>query len=737
MIISLDTECTGLDFAHGTMPFLVTTCDEEGLVRFWEWDVDPLTRKPHVPPEDIEAITELVDAADLIYLQNSKFDARALDAIGVTLPWEKVRDTLIGSHILATNHGHSLDELSIEYLGVDIEPLELKVKEVVLACRTIAKRDYPHWKLAKEDQEGMPSVKPSSKRDEDKPWKNDMWLPRALGGVYHHNGGGLPEGWDTACSDYANGDSGCTIALGLEIERRLQEGGWWKIYLHRLRLMQAAYEMESFGMTARGEFVERTMLEYQEHVAESECVLHDIAREYGHDLELAKGAAINDNMRDLFYGMYLKRCPRCNYEKRVKHWNGEGQAPWLAEERAKEVCPKCAKGNTRRRAVKQPLVSVNRPNMQLPVVPNQKTGNASLDKEAMAQYIQTLEDGTALDFMTILSDKRAYDTAISYMQSYIRYWVPIAEHQGFYRIHPSLNPCGTDHLRWSSNSPNMQNVSGESKEISNRPCFGPLPNREWWRMDFKSIENRIPAYESGEPKMVEVFEHPNDKPYWGSLYYLTASVLYPDEFWPCADYSPDDVRGFKKSQPRLYKRAKFFNLARLYGAGKKKGDLLSGIKGSTDMVDNALPRLAALQAKYLRDAERIGYVQTLPDRTVDSERGYPILASRTEDGRVLSTTPFNYHTSGTACWIKNVGLVRCLDQCAEWRAEGFDAHIALEVHDDVLFDFPRGESMEENLPLALVLREHLERGGMDLIPPIPTPVTCEYITESWAEGVSV
>ncbi len=256
-------------------------------------------------------------------------------------------------------------------------------------------------------------------------------------------------------------------------------------------------------------------------------------------------------------------------------------------------------------------------------------------------------------------------------------------------------------------------------------------------MDFKSIENRIPAYESGEQKMIEVFERPNDKPYWGSLYYLTASVLYPDEFWACADYSPDDPRGFKKAQPRLYKRAKFFNLARLYGAGKRKGDILSGISGSTDMVDNALPLLAALQAKYLRDAERIGYVKTLPDRTVDQEHGYPVLASRTEDGRVHSTTPFNYHTSGTACWIKNTGLVRCMDQCAEWREDDFDARIALEVHDDVLFDFPRGASMEENLPLAMTLRAHLERGGMDLIPQIPTPVTCEYITESWDQGVSV
>ncbi len=104
---------------------------------------------------------------------------------------------------------------------------------------------------------------------------------------------------------------------------------------------------------------------------------------------------------------------------------------------------------------------------------------------------------------------------------------------------------------------------------------------------------------------------------------------------------------------------------------------------------------------------------------------------------MLSTTPFNYHVSGTACWVKNTALARCADQCTEWRAEGFDAHIALEVHDDLLFDSPRGTSLEENLPRALILKGLMEQGGEDLVPRIPTPVSMEYIIESWANGVAV
>lgn len=730
MIISLDTETTGIDTVHGARPFLVTTCDDTGVIRFWEWPVDPMTRQPQIPGGDLADIAELIDAADLIYLQNAKFDARALATVGITLPWEKVRDTLVMGHLLASNHRHDLTWMCIEYLGVDIERHELLVKEVVQACRAIVKKQYPEWRIAHEGLPEMPSVKGGSKRDEDKPWKNDMWLPQALANHMVTNGdcheAEIDPQWMDACSRYANADSEHTLFLGLEMERLIRERGHWKLYEHRLHLPRIACEMETYGVTAIGDYTDATILEFERHVCEAEGAMVEIAREYGHELELADGASLNDNMRDFFYGAMRQSCVRCDYTRRVKHWNGERAIEG-------DLCPKCAKGNTRRPSVNSPLRTRRQDNLALPIVFGKKTGNASLDRDAMQDYLTTLPEGPALDFISILADKRMYDTAMTYMNAYRRFWVPIPGQPGYYRIHPSLNPCGTDHLRWASNSPNMQNVSGESKEISNRACFGPAPGREWWSMDFKSIERRIPPYECGEPKMVEVFDKPNEPPYWGSLYYLTASVLYPNEFWPCSK----EPNKFKEQHPRLYKQAKFFDLAKQYGAGRRKGDLLSKVKNSYDLVDNEFPLLAALQAKYLAMAERLGYIETLPDRTVDPERGYPILASRTEEGRVLSTTPFNYHVSGTACWCKNTALIRTAYQCAAWRAEGFDAHIALEIHDDILFDFPRGATPEENRPRAMILKKLMEQAGEDLIPAIPTPVSVSYHPKSWAEKVAI
>lgn len=714
------------------MPFLVTTCDGDGVIRFWEWDVDPLTRRPNVPVDDVAEIAELIDAAELIYLHNAKFDARALRNIGIDLPWPKVRDTLIASHLLATNHRHDLTWCCIEYLGVDIEPFELSVKEATVACRARVKTTNPDWRIATEGLPDMPSTKGGSKRDEDRPWKADMWLPRAVA----RNHDDYDPQWLTACSRYANADSEHTIYLGLELERLIRSRGYWAIYEHRLNLPRVACEMECYGVTTIGKYTNTTIAEYEQYSAEAEAALCAIAAEYGHRLEVADGAALNDNMREFFYGAVIQTCPGCGYTKHVKHWTLECDIDWMPP----ATCPKCAKWNTRLRAVTRELVTTRRDNLKLPVVSKARGGgrkavSASLDKDAMAEYLETL-DGKPHDFIRILTEKRQHDTDLSYMHAYRRFWLPIAGSPGYSRIHPSLNPCGTDHLRWASNSPNLQNVGKQEDEwrVSVRNCFGPAPGREWWSMDFQNIELRIPAYESGEEAMVALFEQPDQPPYYGSYHCLNASIVYPDEFWPLADTEGDFKKKYKST---LYQWTKNGGFALQYGCGECKADATFRRRGAYRLLKEKLPRVAALAQTYLDLAMRTGYVETLPDRTVDAKRGYPILASRTEDGSVLSTTPFNYHVSGTACWAKNTALVRCSDQCAQWRAEGFDASVSLEIHDEIIFDFPRGATMEENLPRALILKGLMEQSGQNLVPYIPTPVSVEYHATTWAKGIAI
>ena len=46
-MLALDCETTGLSPYHGARPYLVTVCDEDGAIEYWEWFVNPLTRPGH------------------------------------------------------------------------------------------------------------------------------------------------------------------------------------------------------------------------------------------------------------------------------------------------------------------------------------------------------------------------------------------------------------------------------------------------------------------------------------------------------------------------------------------------------------------------------------------------------------------------------------------------------------------------------------------------------------------
>jgi DNA polymerase I-like protein with 3'-5' exonuclease and polymerase domains len=63
--------------------------------------------------------------------------------------------------------------------------------------------------------------------------------------------------------------------------------------------------------------------------------------------------------------------------------------------------------------------------------------------------------------------------------------------------------------------------------------------------------------------------------------------------------------------------------------------------------------------------------------------------------------------------------------------------MVLEIHDEILFDFPRGAAPEANRNKAMILKWIMEQSGDNLVPRIPTPVSCEYVTESWGEGIPV
>jgi len=131
-------------------------------------------------------------------------------------------------------------------------------------------------------------------------------------------------------------------------------------------------------------------------------------------------------------------------------------------------------------------------------------------------------------------------------------------------------------------------------------------------------------------------------------------------------------------------------------------------------------------------AERDGYVETLPDRTVDECRGYPILCSRNNWGQIKPTIPLNYHVSSTCMWVVTRGMVAVADYLKS--VDG--ASLIMQIHDEIVLDFPYRKKMG-NLPKLKKIKSILDRLGNDLVPRINIPFGIEYHPENWAEGETV
>ena len=752
MLISIDCESTGLDRAFGARPFLVTICQDTGRQLLWEWVVDPYTRQVSIPAEHITEIQCAIDSADEIVAHNLKFDVENLQAAGIIddWPWEKSNCSLVAGHLLASGMPHDLTSIVVHYLGHDIKPHEEVLREAVMSARRLTKQfgvktddvfaDSLSWHIARDGDPTMPSADSGA-------WHFDYWLPRAIAQYLRYES---THPWWTVCSTYANADSAHTLLLWQKLKREIQAKDLWTIYRESMNVPRVIAKMETRGVSYDIAEGARLRAEYKAESEQMSARCIAVAKQFDYNLELPKSKA-NNSVRHFAFGYDDCRCEVCGNEFRDRMSRDECRGHLCSKK-------KCAN--------RQVTVLKSNPLLNLPPVSFTASGLPSLDADSFTHWQATLQAGTPQrEFVMSMASKGEVDTCVQYLDSYRRFCK-----DG--RLHPNLNQTGTAHLRMSSNSPNGQNVSkklrpcrrcsatgqidgqecpkckGEGEASFNlRRAFCPAREREFWACDYENIELRIPGYEAGEKLMIELFEKPNEPPFFGSQHLLNASIAYPDLFWPLAKQKG----AFKKKYASTwYQWIKNFDFALAYQCGEKTGDEAAHKKGTWRAVRHTLKELTRLSEKWISFANRHGYVETLPDKTVDPRRGYPLMTSRGSYGDVSPTIPLNYHVSGTAMWCTRKAMVRCQAQLDQWNEEVLVAHglqfatqavktfcldlygyhIALQIHDEILFDFPKGG--RRNLSRIMKLKELMEKSGDDI--GIPLRVAVGYHPKNWAES---
>jgi len=660
-MLAIDSETTGIDFHHGALPFLVTVCDHEQNQQFWEWDVDPLTRKPLLIYSDLKEIDKVIQEEENLVFQNATFDIKAISLILPKLKWDwsKIDDTLYSSHLLESNLPKNLTALTLRTLGIDLQPYEDEMEEAVKEARRIAKKEYPDWMIAKEGFSCMPSAKATTKKNEEKVWKFDCWLPRAITKERNYP---KDHRWWTVTSEYANTDSAATIAIFLNHQKRIKEKKLEKIYRERIKLLPIVDSMQNCGITIdKGRFKE-----LQNRFTEGSNQCEKVCLNIGGD--------------------ELEKLPK----------NGTSNA------------------------VKKLLFET----FNLPSDVKTKKGNPSINKYQIEMWLLTLDPkNKPYHFVKNLRDYRKQKTCLTFLESYQKYqidWV----------LNCQSNPTGTNTLRWSSSNPNNQQISKDG-DYNLRYCFGPSKDREWWALDYDNIELRIPAYEAGEEMMIEIFEKPDEAPYFGSYHLLIFDLLHPEK------WDKNDPEGLLKAKEKYkstwYSWTKNFNFADQYGAQPESGtaDRAAHVDGAQIKILNKLQNRTKLNDHFINMANQKGYVETIPDKEIDPERGYPLYCSRTDWGSISPTIPFSYHVQGTACWVMFRAMIKVQEYLDSLT---LDVHIVMNVHDELVIDFPLRKNLG-NLPKVRKIKSIMESMG-DCI---GVPLTCgiDYHPQNWKEGLAV
>jgi DNA polymerase I len=240
------------------------------------------------------------------------------------------------------------------------------------------------------------------------------------------------------------------------------------------------------------------------------------------------------------------------------------------------------------------------------------------------------------------------------------------------RLHTTFNQTAATTGRLSSNNPNLQNIPIRTelgREI--RACFVAEEGNLLVSADYSQVELRLLAHIAGEDVLKEIFRKGED------VHTATACRVF--------GVTPEQI------DPGMRSKAKMINYGIVYGLSAwGMADRLDIPQEEADeFIQRYLagfPAVARFIEETITQGTEHGYVSTLFGR----RRQVPELRARRWELRKQGERfAVNMVIQGTAADIMKVAMVRCEQGLRE---AGLHSRMVLQIHDELLFEGPAGES---------------------------------------------
>ncbi len=252
------------------------------------------------------------------------------------------------------------------------------------------------------------------------------------------------------------------------------------------------------------------------------------------------------------------------------------------------------------------------------------------------------------------------------------------------RVHSTFNQTETRTGRISSTEPNVQNIPVRTKEGSKiREFFVPREGCVLVDADYSQIELRILAHIADDKDMQKAFADGVD------IHQMTASQVFKVPL--------------ELVTPQMRSRAKAINFGIVYGIGaySLSQDIHVPVYEAKEYIEEYLRTYHGVRTymdEIVKFAEEKGYVETLYHRRRD-------LADIRSTNKVVKALAkriaLNTPIQGTAADIIKIAMIRVYRRL---KAEGLDAKLILQVHDELIIEAPA----EKAQMIAGLLKEEMQ-----------------------------